>query len=255
MSLLSIADSLIGPDLYSSVAIGIGTTALGLATKAALNVLTDDSAKYKSELPADIKGRVACEDFKDAKSERIIKALKSKKDPEEITYQSLTKEKLAQIANDVNGSYLHYTGNCVLLARTMLYNLTNETNILSANNTPPFYSPLSRISSEKILFGKELVSLSGHFSTDELESAVLEVYKRYKQAFCVITSIGYRLPIVGKTSEHDFNAVVLFDKEANKPYVQFVDAWKTSNYTPSKEELKQRYPNGRFGIHFLMDNQ
>lgn len=57
----------------------------------------------------------------------------------------------------------------------------------------------------------------------------------------IIQAQGYTVPIIGQCG-HDFNVVVLCGED-NKPYVQFVDSWKTFNVLPTITELNAYFPS------------
>jgi salmonella plasmid virulence protein D len=228
-------------------------------------ILVNHSEKYQSEIPYEITSRAKSEqkifsghskrDIKATKNiQRTIKALKTKKNPEKINRENLTSKKLSEIAKDVNGSFIHCSGNCVLLSRAMLYNLTQGKNILSVNNTAPFYKGFDEtIDIDKVIFGKALTAVKKQIDdVEDVVTAILDEFAKSKERLYLIESEGFEISIAGTsfTCGHDFNAVVLWNNN-DKPYVQFVDAWKTSDFTPSEEKLAQRYSHGNFTIKKL----
>lgn len=161
-----------------------------------------------------------------------------------IDSNNLNKEELRKIAKNVNNSRFHCSGNCVLLSRCLYFNLLNGKTFMSAGNTYPFYRPVDANICEHLIFGGSLpVIYSRLNNVEKLEESLI---KTYKEMGCKHFIVGFS-PLLPNSSGHSFNAVILLD-EAQKPYVQFVDAWKTSNPLPSKQDLVSRYTNGYFDV-------
>jgi len=236
----------------------------------AANILTKHSEKkYQKEIPDEIESRAKSQkkiyegntkrERKISKNvDRVTGALKTKKAPEKINSESLTEKRLAEIAKDVNGSLIHCSGNCVLLSRAMLYNLAQGKNILSVRNTTPFYEgfddSLKTSAIDRVIFGKPLTIVDEKLdSIDKVVTAVLDEFSKSKERYYLVESEGFDISIAGSTlfsCGHDFNAVVMMDDQ-DKPYVQFVDAWKTSDFTPSEERMDKRYSDGIFTVKKL----
>jgi len=179
------------------------------------------STKVES-LPTDISSRFG---KYPPHGERIEKALVPLNNPETIE-DDLNKEKLKKIAKDINVSTIHASGNCTLLSRCLLYNLKNKKCILGTKNTFPLNKSVNTVAANKIIFGQHLSIVQTSLrNIDDVEKSLLEAYSKTGERFYVIDA-----------EKHSFNAVILLDQD--KPYVQFVDAWKTSNPTPKRHELQ-----------------
>lgn len=206
---------------------------------------------YESTLPEVFHKRL--ENTEANKGNRVVQALKMRKTSNPILRSELNKETLHGLAFDVNGAFLHYSGNCVLLARAFLYNLHNGSNVLSVDNTYPILQGMSSKESDKILFGKRLTTIKHNIQgINALESEILKQHARTGDIFYIVESEGFSINLIGYEFSvgHHFNAVVL---EANhSPQVQFVDAWKTSNLTPTKQDLDEKFrESGNFGLTVL----
>lgn len=175
--------------------------------------------------------------------QRIVNALKINK--KSIAFdlknnQNDTK-KLENFISDINASLFHYSGNCSLLSTVVMYNFLNTNNIsLAARNTYPIMEGISQYYASEFLLGQTFTEYGGQLKTiEDLENKIIECYEKKGEQVFLISASGYKVPFVGETG-HCFNAVVLLDKD-QKPSVQFVDAWKTSNYLPSKYDLEHKY--------------
>lgn len=147
---------------------------------------------------------------------------------------------LKHIADFVNFTTLHYSSNCALLSACVHYNIENGATLLRATNIP---GPLESMDSdivEGVIFGKLLTPSRGLHSLEEVSHEVLRRYDVDGHKSCIVGAEKYQVPLMGETG-HDFNAVVLMDPN-NKPFVQYVDAWKTSNTTPDTAAFERRFP-------------
>ena len=156
--------------------------------------------------------------------------------------EQLNLSDLKQIADFVNFTTLHYSANCALLAACVHYNIEKGATILCAKNTT---SPLVGMDSdivELLIFGKVLNASHNLYSLEEVSNEVLRRYDVYGSKSCIVGAENYQVPLIGETG-HDFNAAVLLDAN-NKPYVQYVDAWKTSNTTPDRTHFERHFPSG-----------
>jgi len=206
---------------------------------------------YESTLPELFCTRLSNTEVNEER--RVINALKKRKNLTPVVKSELTKDTLHRLAYDVNGALFHYSGNCVLLARAILYNLREGANILSVANTHPFFQGIKPKQSDKILFGKDLAIVKSNIQgITALESEILQHHVRTGEIYYIVQSKGFpiNLGFYELTVGHHFNAVVL--KVNHAPQVQFVDAWKTSNPTPSKQELDKKFRgSGAFCIAVL----
>lgn len=189
-------------------------------------------------------------------TERIINALVYNKDHFSFTIDTLNKNKLNKLADSINATFIHYSGNCALLAKCMLYNLKLGKNVLAVKNTYPFYQGIGENLIDLILFGQLIsrypinkfsIQASDFLSSiDEVQKMLINIFEGNGER-CFIIGI---LPNNIKTSfinpGHFLNAVIIGDK----PEIVFVDAWKTSDYLPSVEQLIQRYPKSVFDIQY-----
>ena len=173
---------------------------------------------------------------------KILNALKVNKYPTiiDLNNKNISNKALKTFVADSNGALMHYSGNCVLLATLIMRNfLANDRVSLAAKNTYSIFEGIDINESTNLLLGQHLIYSRPFNSIEELESHIIRNFNTNGERVFIILSEGYKVPIVGE-SGHAFNAVVLTDLN-NKPYVQFIDAWKTSNYLPSIKELQQKY--------------
>jgi plasmid virulence protein D len=183
---------------------------------------------------------------------RVENAIIVNESPEKIP-NKLTKQVLADLAYKTNNTYIHYSGNCVLLATCIFYNLTERKIELTVQNTGKPWTGFNSEIVEPMLLGKRLGETLGPFKTlDEVEVAILKEYKISGKYVFVLDTSEYILPIMGRlplglSLEHALNVLVILDQN-NEPMVQFLDAWKTSDTLPTKESLASRYTGGNFTI-------
>lgn len=160
---------------------------------------------------------------------------------------------LKGIADFVNYTYVHYSGNCVLLAASVHFNIENNANILRAENTASPHVGLEAEVVDQVIFGKVLGPSYSLGTLGEVSKEVLRRYEVNGDRSCIVSSEGYRVPLVGE-SGHDFNAVVLLDS-SNKPFVQYLDAWKTSNTIPAMESFERYFsPSASFTVRSIGEN-
>ena len=153
---------------------------------------------------------------------------------------------------EVNAATVHYSGNCALLSRIVMYNFLNKDGPkISASNTYPIYEGVNYLAVSQYLFGIPLHDIEVEIDNiSSLEQQILDCYERTKEQVYVIGVSGYCLPVIGEAGHgHDFNAIVQLD-ESGKPKVYFVDAWRTSNSMLSTEWLSKQYiaPGVKFEI-------
>lgn len=154
--------------------------------------------------------------------------------------KDLKNDDLKKMAGFVNHAVVHYSGNCVLLAACVHYNIEKNAKILCAGNISSPRVGLEPEVVDKVIFGKELNRSSFLNTLDEVSKEVLRRYEVYGDRSCIVSAESYSVPLFGETW-HDFNAVVLLDS-SNKPFVQYLDAWKTSSTLPEKEALQAHFP-------------
>ena len=194
---------------------------------------------YPNRLSGFVERTVEDNDAHDVK--RIKQALHIEQRAQALPKQ-LNLSDLKQITDFVNCTTLHYSANCSLLAACVHYNIEKGAMLLCAENTT---SPLVGMDSdvvEQVIFGKVLNASHNLYSLDEVSHEVLRRYDVDGSKSCIVGAQNYRVPLIGE-SGHDFNAAVLLDAN-NKPYVQFVDAWKTSNTTPDRTSFERHFPSG-----------
>lgn len=198
---------------------------------------------YPNRLSGFVERTVEDNDAHDVK--RIKQALHIEQRAQALPKQ-LNLSDLKQITDFVNCTTLHYSANCSLLAACVHYNIEKGAMLLCAENTT---SPLVGMDSdvvEQVIFGKVLNASHNLYSLDEVSHEVLRRYDVDGSKSCIVGAQNYRVPLIGE-SGHDFNAAVLLDAN-NKPYVQFVDAWKTSNTTPDRTSFERHFPSGAIFI-------
>lgn len=198
---------------------------------------------YPNRLSGFVERTVEDNDAHDVK--RIKQALHIEPRAQALPKQ-LNLSDLKQITDFVNCTTLHYSANCSLLAACVHYNIEKGAMLLCAENTT---SPLVGMDSdvvEQVIFGKVLNASHNLYSLDEVSHEVLRRYDVDGSKSCIVGAQNYRVPLIGE-SGHDFNAAVLLDAN-NKPYVQFVDAWKTSNTTPDRTSFERHFPSGAIFI-------
>ena len=194
---------------------------------------------YPNRLSGFVERTVEDNDAHDVK--RIKQALHIEQRAQALPKQ-LNLSDLKQITDFVNCTTLHYSANCSLLAACVHYNIEKGAMLLCAENTT---SPLVGMDSdvvEQVIFGKVLNASHNLYSLDEVSHEVLRRYDVDGSKSCIVGAQNYRVPLIGE-SGHDFNAAVLLDAN-NQPYVQFVDAWKTSNTTPDRKSFERHFPSG-----------
>lgn len=197
-----------------------------------------------NQLPQDIEERIRLLG-NDPECLRIRSALRC--DQSRAFDPILSLSSLAKMAKRVNSSFIHISGNCTLLSRCLLYNLKKGQPILSSKNTFPIYLGVSEITADQIVFGKGLSVVESNLVTlADVEEAVIREFETSGEKFYVISSSNYKIPLFGSCG-HYFNAAVLLD-EAGVPFVQFVDAWKTSEILPTREQAEKRNPLATFEI-------
>lgn len=198
---------------------------------------------YPNRLSGFVERTVEDNDAHDVK--RIKQALHIEPRAQALPKQ-LNLSDLKQITDFVNCTTLHYSANCSLLAACVHYNIEKGAMLLCAENTT---SPLVGMDSdvvEQVIFGKVLNASHNLYSLDEVSHEVLRRYDVDGSKSCIVGAQNYRVPLIGE-SGHDFNAAVLLDAN-NKPYVQFVDAWKTSNTPPDRTSFERHFPSGAIFI-------
>jgi salmonella plasmid virulence protein D len=163
--------------------------------------------------------------------------------------------KLSKMASKTNAAgFWHYTGNCVLLSRCFLYNMIHKTLSFVVNNTKKWWKGISTDIMDTFLFHKELTEVSGDYTdVDSLTWRLLYEYKKNKENSCFIIRVERQ--VFGLELGHDFNAVIVLDKEG-KPQVVFVDPWRTyrRNVMTVDELAKKFLPDHQtFGILKLFD--
>lgn len=156
--------------------------------------------------------------------------------------EQLSLSDLKRIAEFANFTTLHYSANCALLAACVHYNIEKGASLLSAKNTTSPYMGMDPDIVAKVIFGKALNASRDLYSLEEVDNEVLRRYDINGNKSCIVGAQNYRVPLIGE-SGHDFNAVVLLDSH-NKPYVQYLDAWKTSNTTPDRATFEHHFPLG-----------
>ena len=194
---------------------------------------------YPDRLSGFIERTVEDNDAHDVR--RIKQALRIEPRAQALPEQ-LSLSDLKRIADFVNATTLHYSANCALLAACVHYNIEKGATILGAENTT---SPLVGMDSdivELLIFGKVLNASHNLYSLEEVSNEVLRRYDVDGNKSCIVGAENYQVPLIGETG-HDFNAAVLLDAN-NQPYVQFVDAWKTSNTTPDRTSFERHFPSG-----------
>ncbi|ELI3448585.1 SPI-2 type III secretion system effector cysteine hydrolase SpvD [Salmonella enterica subsp. enterica serovar Dublin] len=185
---------------------------------------------------------------KDSNEVKRIKDALCIESKERILYpQNLSRDNLKQMARYVNNTYVHYSGNCVLLSACLHYNIHHRQDILSSKNTASPTVGLDSAIVDKIIFGHELNQSYCLNSIDEVEKEILNRYDIKRESSFIISAENYIAPIIGEC-RHDFNAVVICEYD-KKPYVQFIDSWKTSNILPSLQEIKKHFSSsGEFYV-------
>lgn len=209
-----------------------------------------DGGRKKIELPVAIAAKL--NDPKLSKEgARIRKALKAQANPKPIDTENLDRNKLKKIARHINMSSFHCSGNCTLLARSVLYNINHGQERLGAVNSFPIYKPLKE---------KELQSIiptwrfrNRYKGIEELESSVKMIHEIFG-SHCCIVNVWRKIPGMNRSIGHAFNAVIIKGAEGSKE-VQFVDAWRKRNPTPSKKELARIYGSATFDIELELPSR
>ena len=152
----------------------------------------------------------------------------------------MSENDLQSLAKFTNGAYiLHYSGNCVLLATCLYYNLLQGKKLISVKNISSPLIGLESIIVEEMIFGSSLDTLADRLSSIQMvTSKIQEEHAKTGRLYYNILAEGYMLPILGE-SGHAFNAAIVNDNK-----VLYVDAWKTSNYITSSEMMYSRFSKG-----------
>ncbi len=186
---------------------------------------------------------------------RVADALMIQEAPREVSVDNLDQippKQLAKAVYSVNGAAFHYSGNCALLQAVFMYNMVNPHGvILSGTNTSEPMRAVNSGMAQFLITGGPLEPVKGGdiHDIDQLEEKILEHYKASGQRVFAIDAEGYQVPLMGE-SAHGFNAVVRLDS-SGEPHVQFIDAWKTSNSLPTKDDLRAKYSDSAtFKISF-----
>ena len=218
-----------------------------LLTLLALNLVVPhkQDRKYSSVhlvLPSILETQVKRKDYTP-----IIRALKLNQKPTPIQKESFDRANLTTVVSEVNASHVHISGNCALLAVSLMYNLLNVHEcFLAVKNTYPIYEGVDPVVAEKVILGQSL-SFSNQCSLDDLEKTIVDTYNKTGEKVFSIQAYEYSIPILGEMG-HCFNALVYLD-EHQQPQVQFMDAWRTSSPLPSMDMLRQHYnASTRFDI-------
>jgi plasmid virulence protein D len=204
--------------------------------------------------------------FKPKKQEkRVYRALVFQKLQQNIDVDNLSQNQLKKYARKTNAARFHFSGNCRLLSEIFMFNMLNKKgDFLSAKNIYPIFKGADEIS--PTLFGQSLKLYlepqenkpkdSDHFYhnntthlVDQLEQRLLNCFQSTGQRVFKIDASTW-FPIFGRIG-HCFNAVILMDN-TQQPYVQFVDAWRSSNPLPTKQYLSKKYPpkDAMFSFHY-----
>lgn len=172
---------------------------------------------------------------------RTVAALERIEHGKKIDLPGLTKDELSRLAKKVNSAGFHCSGNCVLLASCMLYNLKHGAPELAAKNVSPVYEGLNSDVVGVVLFGQQWEKCAQRATLKEAEADMLRVYEETGNRFFVLETSGYQVPFIGECG-HCANAVILLD-ENQQPHVQIVDAWKTwgDENVPTQEAFAKRY--------------
>ncbi len=170
--------------------------------------------------------------------QRILNAFEWNKKPLEFTDEKLDKATLKKIAAATNSAIIHYSGNCTALAYALLYNLKMQKAETAIANTFPLHTGLDPLCSANIFFGQALAFIPvPKNSKHELTTTILETFQSQGERHFVI-NINYQKPKTFSRG-HVLNAVVIGNK--NNPQVIYVDAWKSSTYVYTPDELLKEY--------------
>lgn len=203
-------------------------------------------SQYSNEIPDFIQNNANNCNHND--KQRIMDALEYNKRNFQFTLGELNRAILKHLAYCTNSSFVHYSGNCALLSTCLLFNLKYGSNILAAKNSSPFNVGLDGSASAQIIFGQDLTKSQQTFSTiAALEAEIINIFQSEGERFFKIYSEGYTVPVMGEC-DHALNAVVL--GSGTSINVIYVDAWKTSNYISSAQQLQKRYLNGAFSLEY-----
>lgn len=195
--------------------------------------------KYdKKSLPEDVIKRYQDLDGPTPEANRVMRGLVGIKNKQKISENDLNIPGLKKLAQNTNASFIHYSANCELLAACLLRNLEDGELTIAAKNSFPFYKGLNPRAVDYVVFKRNLTKCMVVDSINKVEESVLKHFEKTGKRFYLIRARRYKIPFFGKKG-HSFNAVVLFNE--NKPYVQFVDVWKTSNHTPQSQDVVNRY--------------
>lgn len=206
----------------------------------AFKTYNNKSNQYtQANLPEHVLKNATKPDISEKEKNRVLDSLHVNQKHYSFNPAQLTKEDLVKLANGMNASFVHMSGNCSMLSRCMIYNFKIGRNVLAASNTFPVYQGVDGLIIDEMLFGKGL-SMVGDRSQkkNELEESILAEFKKTNERCFLIRALNYRIPLAGEIG-HDFNAVVIDTKTG--PKVMFVDAWKTHNNVFTATEIQNQY--------------
>lgn len=224
--------------------ISLGAVGAGMLAKFIVKAF-----RYKHSVPNDVQANKQTIDAETDEVKRVELAINTLKNPSKIDHSILDKNQLNKLAAEVNAAIVHYSGNCTLLSHCLLYNLVHGEQKLAAINSYPVTNGLDTEVVEKMLFGKNLEVLPSTNSIEGLKTQLIDQYHKTGTRYFVLDTEGYSVPLIGE-SGHSLNAVILLNKQ-QKPFVQFVDAWKTSEHTPSEQQLSSRYKDATFTARYV----
>jgi len=197
--------------------------------------------EYDHNLPEHIRKRATQTQYHHPDTERMMSALHFNENNTEIKVNELNPTTLGEIAEATNCSTVHFSGNCALLARCLLYNLKSGRNVLAVSNTYPFHESISGVVANNILFEKELRTYKYASSVDQLEAELLNAFQETGER-CFLINVDRKQVLFSLIDViipgHAMNAVVAGSGDNAK--VLFADAWKTWGSIHTTESLERR---------------
>lgn len=181
-------------------------------------------------------------------TDRIKEALYIHSDIKPIN--ALDRPTLAALAKRVNAAFIHYSGNCAILANAMAYNLIAGREVFCVKNTFPLHLGLNhRVTAGFFHKWSDRVVHKQYYGLMNFQEINKLLIYDHSYTHNQIYMIYIHYPILfGLTSEgHSFNAVILKDKE-NNPEVVYVDPWFPSKPLFTSAELDKEYNLNSFTI-------
>lgn len=143
---------------------------------------------------------------------------------------------LKLLAKFTSSAQFNYSGNCVLLAACLHYNIKNGGYFLSAENISLPFTGLDSVCVDRLLFGNVLDESYSIASFHQLKDYIVNCYLNTGNISFIIHAESAILGGVLDTA-HDFNAVV-FNSDGVIT-IKFVDSWRIMHKVKSEKQMER----------------